>query len=692
MKKKRILSNYPKFILSIFTTIFVSLFITTSCMSTKNLTNSSINKSEQSGLKFNNIVENTTLQIKDKEYSLAEETCIDGLREFIDNKKLLGLLGIAFYKQNKYEMSNKVLGRFFDLNENVYDSLSTATTNSNFYFDLFYYNISSLLEHGKVLEASEIINHKISFLTRKNLHIDNKVKLELLIIKINFILENYETVVTQVNKLLNKYTISNQSLKVNLYYLEAISYYKIMDYSTSVEVISKVVEIDTENLYSLKLFKSLEEVVYLANSEFLEIYSENIIKCYEALLTKAEKKSTRNKILRNIYDLKNSSISINSDDLILGDRVNKNKLEDGISVLSQISITTDKNNTKVQFSSMDSLKYDYEYDGTTLKIVFDNVDINSNKNSIIPKEGSGIKTFHWKQDKAKKQLSVELTFNDNYDMNFDELFDNFEKRGKYSVKYHLLLNISLPDEDLVSMESYSVKERLSEKGKKKKYTIIIDPGHGGDDPGAIGVKKKKDGKTRYTEKEVALLLSKELKIYLEKEGYRVFLTRTKDTYPTLLERNRIAESRNADMFLSIHLNSANRKNRKYWQTDRYYGSEMIVRKTLGSQPKIINSTSGNKIDSKNKWLRKRKKALKDHIRLSNIFSETIPNNLHKPFNKKRRIKYKNLAIFSGLTIPHALIETGFIINNRTLEYMLSTRGQNALFKGIAKGIKKYRGK
>jgi len=168
------------------------------------------------------------------------------------------------------------------------------------------------------------------------------------------------------------------------------------------------------------------------------------------------------------------------------------------------------------------------------------------------------------------------------------------------------------------------------------------------------------------------------------------LTRTNDTYPTLPERNRIAESRNADMFLSIHLNSAHRKNRKYWQTERYYGSELIVRKTLGSRPKIINSKTGNKRDSKNRWLSKRKKALKNHIKLSNIFSETIPGSLHKPFNKKRRVKYKNLAIFSGLTIPHALIEAGFIINNRTVDYLLSTRGQKALFEGILDGIKKYR--
>jgi len=257
--------------------------------------------------------------------------------------------------------------------------------------------------------------------------------------------------------------------------------------------------LDFEKLYSIKLFKSLEEIVYLADSEFLESYGENIVKCYESIIQKTDKKSVRNKILRNIYDLNSSSISISSDSVKLNNNNNSypnNSIASISSTLSQISITTDKNNTKVQFSSADSLNYSYEYDGETLEIVFFDISINSKNNSITPKEGSGIKSLNWNYDKTDDRLSIKLKFNDNYDMNFEELVDNFEKSDKYSEKYHLLLNISLPDEDIISLSNYSVKDRLKDKGKRKKYTIILDPGHGGDDPGAIGVKKKRDGKTK----------------------------------------------------------------------------------------------------------------------------------------------------------------------------------------------------
>jgi len=154
----------------------------------------------------------------------------------------------------------------------------------------------------------------------------------------------------------------------------------------------------------------------------------------------------------------------------------------------------------------------------------------------------------------------------------------------------------------------------------------------------------------------------------------------------LLERNRIAQNRNADMFLSIHLNSAARRNKKLWQSDRYYGSELIVRKSLGSPPKFINS----KRISQAEWKKKRLTALKQHKKLSYIFNKTIPGALKAPFNKVRTIKSKNLGIFSGMTIPHALIETGFIINNKNLNYLLSEKGQDDLFEGIYKGIEEYR--
>jgi len=265
-------------------------------------------------------------------------------------------------------------------------------------------------------------------------------------------------------------------------------------------------------------------------------------------------------------------------------------------------------------------------------------------------------------------------------MSFEDLADDFERGEKASDRYQLLLNIVIPDDDQNGQFEADLK-------KIKKYTVVIDPGHGGDDVGALSVMEKNDG-SKYTEKEMNLLLSKELKKYLEKRGYRVFLTRDRDYFPSLMERNRIAQNRNAEMFLSIHLNAAGKKTQDLWQTDRYLGTELVVRNSLGAKPKIINSN----LLSADEWLERRKKALNDHKALSEILSKNLPLAMEPPYNKERSIKGKDLAIFSGMTIPHALIESGFIINNDNLNYLLSEKGQRAFCSGVFKGIEEFRRK
>jgi N-acetylmuramoyl-L-alanine amidase len=92
-------------------------------------------------------------------------------------------------------------------------------------------------------------------------------------------------------------------------------------------------------------------------------------------------------------------------------------------------------------------------------------------------------------------------------------------------------------------------------------TIVIDPGHGGKDPGAISPQGLK-------EKELNLKVSKYLKEELERRGFKVILTRSRDTYLTLKERVRVAKKYNADLFVSIHTNS--NRNRYIRGVEIYY--------------------------------------------------------------------------------------------------------------------------
>ena len=101
------------------------------------------------------------------------------------------------------------------------------------------------------------------------------------------------------------------------------------------------------------------------------------------------------------------------------------------------------------------------------------------------------------------------------------------------------------------------KKVISKKVKvksKKPFTITLDPGHGGLDPGAI--------RYNYREKDITLLAAKELKTILDKKGFKVYLTRNKDEFISLRKRRNIAKKNNSDLFISIHVDSVKKNQRE----------------------------------------------------------------------------------------------------------------------------------
>lgn len=95
--------------------------------------------------------------------------------------------------------------------------------------------------------------------------------------------------------------------------------------------------------------------------------------------------------------------------------------------------------------------------------------------------------------------------------------------------------------------------------------IVLDPGHGGKDPGAVGRVKQT------LEKDVVLDVAKRLRTKLEKHGYEVVMTRDSDTYVSLFERSKVASRTRADLFVSIHANAS--PNRAACGLETYFLSE-----------------------------------------------------------------------------------------------------------------------
>ena len=227
----------------------------------------------------------------------------------------------------------------------------------------------------------------------------------------------------------------------------------------------------------------------------------------------------------------------------------------------------------------------------------------------------------------------------------------------------------------------STKPKPSELAEGKLY-VVLDAGHGGTDPGAIGNLMTEDelaayhkeleseepaldtleagtGKTCY-EKTIALAVTKKVKERLEAKNVNVVMTRTGDTYPTLDERPEIANKRGAAMFLSIHLNSTEAPVTAAQGIEIYY-SESNNGKEYGVTSKEMASTI-------------LKKATKSTGAVS------------------RGVKTGNLLVTRKSVMPANLIEIGFLSNPDELAKLITEEYQDKLAAGIAEGILEVLGK
>ncbi|MBN2539818.1 MAG: LysM peptidoglycan-binding domain-containing protein [Deltaproteobacteria bacterium] len=135
---------------------------------------------------------------------------------------------------------------------------------------------------------------------------------------------------------------------------------------------------------------------------------------------------------------------------------------------------------------------------------------------------------------------VELRVADNVEMKVFKL-------GKILEKPHrIVIDVMLPE-----MEKKESEERKKVKIQEKKV-VVIDPGHGGEDPGAVGRRGTR-------EKDVVLAIAKQLQKILKKRGYEAFLTRKGDYFISLKDRGRIAREYGADIFISVHADAYRRR-------------------------------------------------------------------------------------------------------------------------------------
>ncbi|MDZ7581508.1 MAG: N-acetylmuramoyl-L-alanine amidase [Deltaproteobacteria bacterium] len=216
--------------------------------------------------------------------------------------------------------------------------------------------------------------------------------------------------------------------------------------------------------------------------------------------------------------------------------------------------------------------------------------------------------------------------------------------------------------------------------------IVIDPGHGGKDYGAPGYLKG------VHEKHIVLQIAKRLAAKIEKElRCEVLLTRSNDRYLTLEERTAFANTRNADLFISIHTN-ANRNHKAYGISTYFLNlADDDEAKRVAA---MENATSANNISDLEKILFSlmHYSKINESSRLATAVQESLTTHLgRRGYSqiKDKGVKQAPFYVLLGAQMPSILVETSFISNPRECQRLLDPKYQERLCEGIVQGVKKY---
>ena len=238
-----------------------------------------------------------------------------------------------------------------------------------------------------------------------------------------------------------------------------------------------------------------------------------------------------------------------------------------------------------------------------------------------------------------------------------------------------------PPADLSGEKGLSLTRQLGLRVKR----VVIDPGHGGKDPGTIGKVKG------LPEKEVVLDVSLRLKALLEKgSDLEVILTRQNDTFLSLEERTALANSRHADLFISVHANAA--KNRSASGLETFWLN-------FTSDPHAVEiAAAENSSSERSIW---ELQGLLKKISLTSklIESRIFANQIHKSVLEKTRTKVPDYQDYNvrkapfyvliGASMPATLVEIGFLSNRANEELLEDPLFREKIAEGLYEGILSY---
>lgn len=247
----------------------------------------------------------------------------------------------------------------------------------------------------------------------------------------------------------------------------------------------------------------------------------------------------------------------------------------------------------------------------------------------------------------------------------------------YATKGHRLV---------IDIEGTEKSAQPAARPAANKFIVVIDAGHGGEDPGAIG-------KSKTHEKKVVLAIARKLKKEIDKmPGMHAELTRNGDYYISLRKRTTIARSYKADLFISIHADAFHKRSahgisvfalsdrgatseEAKWLANKENSSDFIGGTNLGDYPDSVAQTL---MDIQTSWQQARSLELGAIIRDELKKVGTVRGN---------QVHQAGFVVLKSPDIPSLLIETGFISNPGEEKKLRDPAYQLKIAKGIARAIK-----
>ncbi len=262
-----------------------------------------------------------------------------------------------------------------------------------------------------------------------------------------------------------------------------------------------------------------------------------------------------------------------------------------------------------------------------------------------------------------------------------------ENSTKLSTRFkiedsQLIINIKNQKSN-TSLKSKNIVPNRLDRNK----IIVIDAGHGGKDPGAVGYR-------RYREKIVVMQIAKKLKSILKARGFKVYLTREKDKFVRLSNRTKFANKKKADIFISIHANAVDKKN-----ANKVHGIECYFLSKSRSQRAKDVAAKENSADMSDMNFYGKESFLNTLNSHNIVASNKLAIDLQRGMLGSLNKHYKNVKdggvregpfwVLVGAQMPSVLVEVGFISHPVEAKRLVNSKYQKRLATGLANGVERY---